>query len=142
MIQAHLFDLFIRSGRVDLISELVADIGDPRGDGGMRFDLRRGSLDVDPDLQDSVKRRLHFVLSRFGFRVRRVTVTLAEAPGDSAASLDTRCRMIVQLAPSGKVRIEVTDTDLENALRRALHRIGPAVDREIVRARETAGRGP
>jgi|SRR6516162_1129577 len=106
----------------------------------MRFDLRKGSLDIGQTLQDSVRRRLHFVLSRFGFRVRRVTVTLAETRADAAASLDTRCRMIVQLAPSGKVRVEVTDSDPENALRRALHRIGPAVDREIVRARENVVR--
>ena len=105
----------------------------------MRFDLHRGTLNIGQTLQDSIKRRLQFALSRFGVRVRRVTVTLAEARRDSADSPDTYCRMTVQLAPAGKVRVEVTDTDLENALRRALERIERAVDREIVRARENGG---
>jgi hypothetical protein len=108
----------------------------------MRFDLRTEGFDLDPALQESVERRLRFVLSRFGLRVGRVTVTFAEADRDSANNHDMRCRIIVQVAPSGKVRVEVTDTDVENALHRALHRIGPAVDREIERARENVGRTP
>lgn len=108
----------------------------------MRFDLRKEGLDIGQALQDSVEQRVHFVLSRFGVRVRRVTVTLAQAPGDSADSLGTHCRMIVQLAPSGNARVEVTDTDVENALRRALQRLGPAVDREILRAKESVGPRP
>src|SRR5262245_43979937 len=106
----------------------------------MRLDLHAGGVHMKPALRDSIKRRLPFVLSRFGVRVRRVTVTLAESQNGSAEGLDTRCQMIAHLAPSGIVSVEVTDTDLENALSRALQRIGPAVDREIVRAREDGGR--
>ena len=106
----------------------------------MRFALRGGGLNIGPALQESVKRRLHFALSRFGLRVRRVTVTLAKTRRASADALNMRCRMIVTLAPSGMVRVELMDTDLENALRRALYRVGPAVDRELARAQENGGR--
>jgi hypothetical protein len=106
----------------------------------MRFVLRRGNLAVDQELQASLKRRLQFALSRFGFRVRRVTITLAEVRRDPVPGLNTRCRVSVQLAPSGIVRVEVTDTDVENALLRALQRIGPAVERAIVGAREDGDR--
>jgi len=102
----------------------------------MRFILRTDGHDVDQALRDSLKRGLHFALSRFGDRVRRVAVTFARARRDSVDGFDTRCRLLVQLAPSGRVRVEVADTDLESAWRRALHRVGPAVDREIASARE------
>jgi hypothetical protein len=104
----------------------------------MRLEIRSEGLEVGSGLRDSIRRRLRFVLGRFGSRVRRVTVHLAETNAHTGGT-DKGCRIVALLVPSGRVCVEVSETDLGSALTRAAERVGPAVSRELMRRRD-AGR--
>jgi ribosome-associated translation inhibitor RaiA len=104
----------------------------------MRLEIRSRGLELCAAWQDSIRRRLGFALGRFGSRVGRVTVHLADADAQRGGS-DTHCRIVARLLPAGRVCVEVTDTDLTTALNRAAQRIGPAVCREFMR-RHDVGR--
>jgi hypothetical protein len=104
----------------------------------MRLEIRSKGLEVGSGLRDSIRRRLRFVLGRFGSRVRRVTVDLADANAP-AGGADKGCRIVALLAPNGRVCVEVRETDLGSALTRAAERVGPAVSRELLRRRDGGG---
>jgi hypothetical protein len=104
----------------------------------MRLEIRGGGLELCAAWQDSIRRRLGLALGRFGSRVGRVTVHLADTASRRGGA-DTRCRIVARLLPGGRVCVEVTDTDPNTALNRAAQRIGPAVGREFLR-RQDAGR--
>jgi putative sigma-54 modulation protein len=97
----------------------------------MRMEIRSQSR-VSIKLRGSIERRLRFVLARFGSRVNRVTVRLAEVNGarGEAAKL---CKVVVQLVPRGMVCVEETDTDFQTVADRATGRVGRAVGRELER---------
>jgi hypothetical protein len=98
----------------------------------MRLEIRSRGLEPCAAWQDSIRRRLGFALGRFGPRIGRVTVCLADADARCGGS-DTRCRIVARLLSAGRVCVEVTDTDPNTALNRAAQRIGPAVVREFLR---------
>ena len=104
----------------------------------MRLEIRSRGLDLCAAWQESIRRRLGFALGRFGPRVGRVTVHLADT-GARLGDSGTRCRIVARLLPAGRVCVEVTETDPTTALNRAAQRIGPAVGREFLR-RQDAGR--
>ena len=104
----------------------------------MRLEIRSRGLELCAAWQDSIRRRLGFVLGRFGSRVGRVTVHLANTAAQRGGS-DTCCRIVARLLPAGRVCVEVTETDPTTALNRAAQRIGRAVGREFLR-RQDAGR--
>jgi hypothetical protein len=104
----------------------------------MRLAIRSHDGDFGPGLRELVERKLRFVLGRFGTRVVGVTVHVAGPDGRERGS-DKRCRIVARLAPRGRVCVDVAETDLDTALKRAAQRIGPAVSRELMRRRD--GRG-
>jgi ribosomal subunit interface protein len=104
----------------------------------MRLQFRRRNLEVSPELRGSVERRLRFVLGRFGKRIGRVTIHLAEC-NSTQGSMGKRCRIVVRLLRSGEVTIDDRDEDLDAVVNRAMDRVGPAVRRELERQREEAG---
>ena len=104
----------------------------------MRLEIRSRGIELCAASEDSIRRRLGFALGRFGSRVGRVTVHLADT-GARRGGSDTRCRIVARLLPAGRVCVEVTETDPNTALNRAAQRIGLAVGREFLR-RQNAGR--
>jgi hypothetical protein len=107
----------------------------------VRLEIRSDSLVVGSGLRDWIRRRLRFVLGRFGSQISRVTVHLAGTNGH-AGDRDNRCRIVAVLVPTGQVSVEVSETDLHTALARAAERVGPALSREFTRRREEHGHAP
>ena len=103
----------------------------------MTISVRGDGIDVSPELGGLVERRLSFALSRFGGRVRAVSVGLTDLNGPRGG-IDKRCSMQARLAPRGSVRVEDTDSDLPAAIDRAATRLARAVTRALERRREGA----
>jgi hypothetical protein len=104
----------------------------------MRLEIRRQGLDIGQDLQALIERRLQFVLARFGNRIGRVSVQLVQLH-DAPSHMQVCCRIVVRLVPFGQVRVEVAAVDVDAALQWAASRIGPAVQRELMRWRDRRG---
>ena len=77
-------------------------------------------------------RRLHFALSRFSPSISLVTVHILNIPG-APGGLDKTCRIVVRLAPKGRVLVEDTQKDLYVAIDQATERAGRAVGRALDR---------
>lgn len=96
-------------------------------------------IDVSPQVSRLVERRLSFALSRFGGRLRAVSVRLTDLNGPRRG-IDKRCSMQARLSPRGTVRAESTDSDLPSAVDRAATRLARAVARALERRRDGARR--
>jgi len=99
--------------------------------------VRGDGIDMSPEVSGLVERRLYFALSRFGGRVKAVSVSLVDLNGPGGG-IDKRCSMQARLAPRGTVRVEHTDSELSAAVDRAATRLGRAVIRALERRREGA----
>ena len=81
-----------------------------------------------------VERRLRFALSRFGSKVRRISVVLTDENGPRGG-VDKVCRIVVQVHRSRDVIVTDQDVDVHACIARATERVGRAVARSIERAR-------
>jgi putative sigma-54 modulation protein len=95
----------------------------------------RGGMQLSRKLRRLVDRRVAFELSRFGRRVRSVTVSLEDLNGPRGG-IDKRCAMQADLAPGGRVRVEKTDSEVRAAIGRTAARLAQAVVRVLERHRE------
>jgi ribosome-associated translation inhibitor RaiA len=84
-------------------------------------------VSVSEALRGKVVRRVLLDLSRFGPRVRKVTVCLAE-PANRLGGVDQRCRMRAWLPESGDIRAEVINGGIEAAVARAAAQLAKRVD--------------
>ena len=100
----------------------------------MRLEIASKGFEAGSGFRELIERKLRFVLGRFGTRVARVTVHLADMAGQ-CGDMDKRCRIVARLAPTGQVCVDVTDTELDMALNRAAKRIGPTISRDLRRRR-------
>jgi ribosome-associated translation inhibitor RaiA len=107
------------------------------GEGALSINVHGYGIDVSPEISGLVERRLSFALSRFGGRVRAVSVRLVDLNGPRGG-IDKRCSMQARLAPRGSVRVEHTDSQLPAAVDRAATRLAQAVARALERRREGA----
>lgn len=80
-------------------------------------------------------RRLHFALSRFSPSISLVTVHILNIPS-APGGLDKTCRIVIRLAPKGRILVEDTQKDLYVAIDQATERAGRAVGRALDRGRE------
>jgi ribosome hibernation promoting factor len=103
----------------------------------LTISVRGYGIDVSPDVGGLVERRLSFALSRFGPRVRAVSVRLVDLNGPRGG-IDKKCSIEARLVPRGSVRVEDTDSELPAAVDRAAARLGRAVARALERGREAA----
>jgi ribosome hibernation promoting factor len=105
----------------------------------MRFDIHSKQIDVDKPLLAHIEHRLRFAIGRFEPLIRRVRVELSHSNGASRAAVE-RCRIRVDLSPTGDVEIDDSDSDLYALTKRAAGRVGLAVFSELYRLRETKRR--
>ncbi len=105
----------------------------------MTVNVRGYGIDVSADVGGLVGRRLSFALSRFGGRVRAVSVRLEDLNG-ARGGIDKSCSMQARLAPRGSVRVEDTDSELPAAVDRAAGRLARAVARALERRRNGSRR--
>lgn len=101
----------------------------------MLWTLRSTGVKAAASLRDHIERRLTYALSRFGSRVNRVTVYLADRNGPKGG-IDKSCRIVVRLRGLGETVSVVDDTDWTVAVDRAATRIGHSVSRELERKRD------
>jgi ribosome-associated translation inhibitor RaiA len=97
--------------------------------------VRGYGVEVGPELGRLVERRLSFALSRFGGRLRAVSVSLTDLNGPRGG-IDKRCSIQARLSPRGTVRVEHTDSELPAAVDRAATRLARAVARALERRRD------
>ena len=100
---------------------------------------RSGSLTAAQ--QDLIQRRVHFALSRFDTRLRRVVVVICDENGPRG-ELDTTCVITARLQRLGEVIVSETSEDTSVSISRAAERIGRAVQRRIERRRFDKWRSP
>lgn len=100
----------------------------------MRFAIRVRDIQPTEAIIGHAERRLRFSLSRFGPKIRQVTMKLTDLNGPRGG-LDKQCQIAVTLSPSGKVRVEATDADLHTAIDLVSERLERAVARELKRRR-------
>jgi ribosome-associated translation inhibitor RaiA len=84
-------------------------------------------VSVSEVLRGKVVRRVLLALSRFGPRVRKVTVCLAE-PVNPLGGVDQRCWMRAWLPESGDIQAEVINGGIEAAVARAAAQLAKRVD--------------
>ncbi len=100
----------------------------------MRLEMRSFDLEINQESRDLIERRLRFVLGRFGARISRVTIYVAESDSPDETKV-SHCRIVVCLKPCGRIVFENTGANLLTAVGHALDRIGSAVSREVIRLR-------
>jgi hypothetical protein len=90
-----------------------------------------GAVPVSKALRERLTRRVLLALSRFGPRVRRATVHLAE-PANPLGGVDQGCRIRAWLQDSDPVEAEAMNGGFEEAVGRAAaqlaNRVGSVVD--------------
>ena len=96
----------------------------------MTVRVRGYGIDVSPGVGELVARRLSFALSRFGPRVRAVSVRLVDLKGPRGG-IDKKCSIRARLVPRGSVRVENRDCELPPAVDRAAARLARAVARAL-----------
>lgn len=89
----------------------------------MQVDLRVRNMDLVNILRGYTDRRLRFALSRFGDRVGRVVVSVAECSVPYQGIVKS-CHISAELRPFGQVVARETDPDLYTAIDRAAGRVG------------------
>ncbi|ACY15498.1 HPF/RaiA family ribosome-associated protein [Haliangium ochraceum] len=118
----------------------------------MHIQIRTQKLEVSDGLRELVRRRLRFAMDRFGDRVQRVTVRLADLNGPRGG-VDKHCRISVVTRSQGVVVVEGTDESLPAVVTRAIERAVRALKRANARLKpsrrrlrkefiETSQRGP
>jgi len=100
----------------------------------MRLNIHGQGLAIDAAVRGRVERRLGFALGRFGGRVVRVAVHLADVNGPRGG-VDKRCRVVADLPGHPAVVVEEADADRNALIDRAADRVGHALRRRLDRAR-------
>lgn len=101
----------------------------------MAISVRGSGMHVSRKIRRLVDRRVAFELSRFGPRVRAVSVSLEDLNGPRGG-MDKRCSMQADLNPGGTVRVEKRDSELRAAIGRTAARLAHAVARALERSRD------
>jgi hypothetical protein len=84
-----------------------------------------------------LERQLAFSLRRFGAALAEVEVRIGRGNGDAPNTSCYRCRIEAKLIPRGSVAVEVSDSECESAIRRAVQGASRGVERELLSRRNT-----
>jgi ribosome-associated translation inhibitor RaiA len=93
-------------------------------------------LSLPRALEDYVRRRVRFVVGRFGPKLEHVTVRIADVNGPKGGA-DKLCRVEARLGGRSPLVAEDTAADLRQAVDRAVDRIGRVIGRAVARRRDT-----
>lgn len=93
-------------------------------------------VEVNGPMRGRVERRLRFALARFGHRVGRVAVQLADVTGPRGGA-DKRCRIVADMpgTRSAPVVVEEDGDDWNAVIDRAAEQVGRTVRRRLELAR-------
>jgi hypothetical protein len=93
----------------------------------LKIDVTAIDVRISELLRGKVKRRVLLALSRFGPRIRKVTVCLAE-PANPLGGVDQLCRMRASLRDSDDIHAEALNGGIETAVARAAAQLAKRVD--------------
>jgi hypothetical protein len=93
----------------------------------LKIDVTRADVGVSEVLRASVVRRVLLALSRFGPRVRKVSVRLAE-PANPLGGVDQRCRMHAWMRQTDDIHAEAINGGFESAVTRAAAQLAKRMD--------------
>jgi hypothetical protein len=93
----------------------------------LKIDVSGVDVSLSQGLRGKVVRRVLLALSRFGPRVRKVTVRLSE-PLNPLGGVDQRCRMRAWLEQSNGIHAEAINGGFEPAVARAAKQLAKRVD--------------
>ncbi len=100
----------------------------------MRISIVDRSDQLEPSLREFAERRVRFALSRFGTRIRHITLVITDENGPRGG-IDKQCRMAIKLRRLPDVVVTCDDVSLEACLARTAERAGRAVARVTERIR-------
>jgi len=110
----------------------------------MKIEIHGNALMVSPPLREYALRSLLFALGRFGHRIQRVRVSLADVNGPRRGE-DKRCKIHVNTRGLGDFVVEDTDAQvrvaIDNASERAGRRIRRTMERRLDERRDPADSG-
>jgi hypothetical protein len=92
----------------------------------LKIDVMAADARVSQVVRTMVVRLVRLALSRFGRRVQKVSVRIAEA-ANPLGGIDRRCRMHAWLQAAGDVRAEAINGRVETAVGRAAARLATGV---------------
>jgi ribosome-associated translation inhibitor RaiA len=98
----------------------------------MKIEIQSRGIELSDDLRDHAARRARFALTRFGDRVRRLSVMVDDLNGPKGG-VDMRCRIRADLNPRGEIVIRETQPDPYSAVARATDRVAHALSRRLQR---------
>ncbi len=93
----------------------------------LKIDVTRDEISVSEALRGSAVRGVLLALSRFGSRVRKVNVRLAE-PANPLGGVDQRCRMRASLLDNDDIHSEAINGGFESAIARAAAQLARRMD--------------
>jgi putative sigma-54 modulation protein len=105
----------------------------------MKLEIRREDVGISSEIQAHVERRLAFALGRFGGRIQRVAVYLADLNGPKGG-VDKRCRLVARLGRAGTMIVEDRDADVTALIDRASERLASGIQRMLDRKRVSQSR--
>jgi Sigma 54 modulation protein / S30EA ribosomal protein len=105
--------------------------------GTLKIDVTRDDVSLSEALRGNAERGVLLALSRFGPRVRRVNVRLAE-PANPLGGVDQRCRMRASLLDKDDIHSEAINGGFESAIARAAAQLARRMDFAFDAARSNA----
>jgi hypothetical protein len=93
----------------------------------LKVEVTRADVSLSRVLRGKVVRRVLLALSRFGPRVRKITVRLTE-PVNALGGVDQRCRMRAWMHQSDDIHAEAINGGFEAAVARAAAQIAKRLD--------------
>lgn len=104
----------------------------------MELELHVHGTHIAQNLRRYAERRFRFAFRRFSRQVRRLRIYVADINGPRGGG-DKQCRILADIAPSGRLVLTETDPHMRAAMDRAAHRLKQTLRRDIERrrARET-----
>lgn len=108
----------------------------------MNFDIQSHGFSITAALADYTVRRLRFVLTHHGDRIRRIVVRMGDINGPRGG-IDKFCRIRVYLSNAPMAAIGEVGSEMYAAINRAADRIGRGVAKQLERSRigRRSGRG-
>ena len=100
----------------------------------MNFDIQSQGFPLTAALADYSGRRLRFVLTHHGDRIRRIVVRLGDINGPRG-DIDKFCRIQVHLSDAPLAAIEEIGSDMYAVINRAADRVGRVVVKQLERSR-------
>jgi putative sigma-54 modulation protein len=100
----------------------------------MEIELRTRDASLPTFFQEFTERRLRFALDRYGTRIRRVRVWVADLNGPRGGR-DKACRIKLEVIPSGVLVIEERAVDCYLAISRAVRRLAENLERKFSSAK-------